>query len=159
MVTAIPGARGLFSTMQEALRHEKGNRVRLRGPVHHFLQDFRVIAADLTTRPTRITELIPGDPVIYGAVDAAGTGMGGVLFLPPNQTQTDDQPVLWRAPFPSKACAATASHLRKSYRRHQQQRPGTGRNNCPARHNGPEHGYARAHLTHLLRQHSCRSLA
>jgi hypothetical protein len=92
MVAAIPGARGLFSTMQEALRHEKDNRVRLRGPVHDFLHDFRVLAQDLAGRPSRIAELIPGDPVVYGAVDAASPGMGGVLFLPPTNWPTTTKP-------------------------------------------------------------------
>ena len=48
MVLAIPGARGMFSTLQEAFRHhDKHNRLRLTKSVHGFLQDFRRLASDL----------------------------------------------------------------------------------------------------------------
>ena len=41
MVMAIPGARGLFSTLQEAFRHpEEPHRLKLRQHVHDFLADF-----------------------------------------------------------------------------------------------------------------------
>jgi hypothetical protein len=61
MVLAIPGGRGLFSVLQEALkkRCDNGTRVRLTPVVHSVLQDFRWLATDLGRRPTRIAELIP----------------------------------------------------------------------------------------------------
>ena len=40
------------------------------------------MAADIAARPTRIAELIPGPPHIIGACDAAGSGMGGIFFVP-----------------------------------------------------------------------------
>ena len=101
MSIAIPGAKGLFSLLQEAFRHEETGRHRLRltGKLHSFLQDFRWLASDIAARPTRIAELIPDLlPATLGACDAAGTGMGGIHFIPgPSGAIT---PILWRAPFP-----------------------------------------------------------
>jgi len=99
MVTAIPGARGLFSTLQEAFRHQEDQRPRLRlhRHVHDFSEDFRWLAASLSTRPTRTAELVPAlTPHATGACDAAATGMGGVHFVP---TTDKILPVLWRQPF------------------------------------------------------------
>ena len=98
MVIAIPGARGLFSTLQEAFRHteEKGKRIRLHKHVHAFLDDFRWLARDLASRPTRIAEVIPSAPSTRGACDASGLGMGGVHFVP---TSKGVLPLMWRAKF------------------------------------------------------------
>jgi len=77
MAIALPGARGLFSLLQEAFRHKEQDRpqVRLTRRVHSFLQDFRWMARDISNRPTQIAELLPGPPSIVGACDAAGSGM------------------------------------------------------------------------------------
>jgi len=97
MMMALPGSRGLFSTLQEAFSHrEKHNRLRLNTATHDFLDDFRWLAQDLTGRPTRIQELVPQPPTYIGSCDASGQGMGGVWF-PPNRHATA---LLWRAPFP-----------------------------------------------------------
>ena len=100
MALAIPGARGLFSLLQEAFRHEESTRPRLRltRAAHGFLNDFRWLAQDLSARPTRIAELIPTKPSVVGACDAAGTGMGGVFFVPSHDGSI--QPYLWRHAFP-----------------------------------------------------------
>jgi hypothetical protein len=58
MSIAIPGSRGLFSLLQEALRHqEPGARIRLSQGVHDCLDDFRWIAHDLASRPTRLYDI------------------------------------------------------------------------------------------------------
>ena len=45
MVLAIPGGKGLFSTLQEAFRHPTdGGRLKLTKNVHAFLADFRWLA-------------------------------------------------------------------------------------------------------------------
>ena len=81
MLLGLPGAKGLFSVLQEALRHTSDKRVRLSRVVHTFLDDFRWLAQDLASRPTRLAEILPQEPSAIGAVDAAGTGMGGVWFV------------------------------------------------------------------------------
>jgi hypothetical protein len=66
--------------------------------VYSLLQDFRGLASDLTRRPTRIAELVPASlPATLGAQDAAGSGMGGVHFVPLPSGEV--QPLLWRSPF------------------------------------------------------------
>ena len=99
MSIAIPGARGLFSVLQEAFRHVEKDRPRLRltKQVHDFLADFKWLANDISSRPTRIAELIPDTPATLGAVDAAGEGMGGVHFIP---SEGRIIPILWRRKFP-----------------------------------------------------------
>jgi hypothetical protein len=100
MVLAIPVGRGLFSVLQEVLKHrcDNGSRVRLTSGVHSVLQDFRGLARDLARRPTRIAELVPASlPATLGAQDAARQGMGGFHFVP--LPHGDVQPLLWRSPF------------------------------------------------------------
>jgi hypothetical protein len=85
MVLAIPGGRGLFSVLQEVLKHrcDNGMRLRLTSGVHSVLQNFRGLASDLAWRPMCIAELVPASlPATLGAQDAAGSGMGGVHFVP-----------------------------------------------------------------------------
>jgi hypothetical protein len=85
MVLAIPRDRGFFSVLQEVLKHwcDNGHRVRLTAGVHSVLHDFRWLASDLSRHPTRIAELVPASlPATLGAQDAAGSGMGGVHFVP-----------------------------------------------------------------------------
>jgi hypothetical protein len=127
MSIAIPGSRGLFSLLHEALRHqEPGARIRLSQGVHDCLDDFRWIANDLADRPTRLYEIVPQThPELLGAQDACGYGMGGVWFPVSQQLQSrptaspssanekrvdddscsplapsrDKGPILWRARF------------------------------------------------------------
>ena len=106
MSIALQGCAGLFSVLQEAFRHEEKDRPRLRlsKTLHGFLDDFRWLAKDLTSRPTRIAELIPDQsPRTEGGCDAAGAGMGGVHFIPtiPEATKDDVIPILWRHRFPN----------------------------------------------------------
>jgi hypothetical protein len=87
--------------LQDAFRHPKthGQRLQLNKHVHSFLQDFRWLARDLSQQMTHIHEIIPYHPSTLGTCDAAGMRMGGVRFLPTNDSAP--QPILWRAPFPT----------------------------------------------------------
>jgi hypothetical protein len=58
----IPGAIGLFSVLQEAFRNQTDNRIRLSPSVHAFLDDFRWLVQDLSSRPTRLAEILPRAP-------------------------------------------------------------------------------------------------
>ena len=102
MVLAIPGSRGMFSTLQTAFQHpdHTGRRLRLSTTVHDFLDDLRWLAAELGNRPTRIAETMATAPSSVGACDAAGTGMGGVIFLPSANHASPYHSILWREPFP-----------------------------------------------------------
>lgn len=109
MTPALPGARGLFSILQDTLRQRSNNRLRLTRQVFDCLADFRLIADSLRNRPTRLRELVPvGAPYALGACDACLRGMGGVWFLP------HQGPVVWRAAFPpaiQRALATSANRL------------------------------------------------
>jgi len=107
MAIAILGTRGLFSTLQEAFRNTADNhRIKLSRPVHDFLRDFPWLALDLARRPTRIGEVIPVTPCTHGACDAAGSGMGGVHFIP---SRNKILPILWRQQFPTNMTKALVS--------------------------------------------------
>jgi hypothetical protein len=108
MVLAVPGLRGLFSLLQEALRHESKQRIRITTHMHDFLDDVRWVVQDLHARPTRLRELVDTPPAAIGASDAAGPGMGGVLFVRDATTGTT-HPLLWRAPFPLEVQQAIVS--------------------------------------------------
>jgi hypothetical protein len=91
---AIPGSSGLFSALQWALNQAGENRVRLNAYVRSNLDAFGRLAASLCTRPTHLAELVPEDPILLGATDAAKPGMGGVFF---DHTGCG---YVWREPFP-----------------------------------------------------------
>ena len=90
---AIPGSGGLFSTMQLALNRAKGHRVRITRHLREHISDFARLSADLCARPTYLAEIVPQEPTLLGATDAAKAGMGGVFF------DADGQPFVWRQPF------------------------------------------------------------
>ena len=54
--TALPGSRGLSSTLQDALRKGNRHRICLNRTVFQSLADFRAIADSLRDRPTRFRE-------------------------------------------------------------------------------------------------------
>ena len=81
---ALPGSRGLFSFMQEALLNTNmKHRLYLKKSVHEALQDFRWLLNDIASRPTRIAEIVPLAPSALGYHDASGTGAGGIWFPTP----------------------------------------------------------------------------
>ena len=91
--------------MQNALRTKKAGRIALHKGVHDALEDFRWMHADISTRPTRIAELVPLHPVAEGHHDASGMGAGGVWFpsasAPPRAGYTS-QPIVWQHQWPQR---------------------------------------------------------
>ena len=103
MSIALPGSRHLFSHMQHALSARTGTRINLNKGVHHALADFKWILNDISSRPTRIAELVPMLSSAEGHHDASGTGAGGVWFPAPHLTPRqgyDHRPLLWRLKWP-----------------------------------------------------------
>jgi hypothetical protein len=99
MVLALPGGRGLFSTLYTGITTTtQQKRVRISRPIRDSLLDFMALATDLCNRPTRLGEIVDSVPVAYGTADASGQGMGGIWL----SALPDFCPLLWRAPFPSK---------------------------------------------------------
>jgi hypothetical protein len=119
MSIALPASRGLFSSLQAALRTRQGTCLRLDKGFHDALNDFRWIQEDLSKRPTRLQELVPVAPTLVGAHDASGIGAGGIWMpgphaiprharvksITPEGTLRQHQlkeprPILWRHCFP-----------------------------------------------------------
>jgi hypothetical protein len=97
MVLALPGGRGLFSSLYTGLTQSStsDSRIRITTPIRDSLLDLQHLASDLAARPTRIGEVVDTLPVAYSAADACGLGMGGI-WLSPDPMFT---PLLWRSPF------------------------------------------------------------
>ena len=93
---AIPGSAGLFGALQLALKASNGNRVRINQSLRRHLDTFAALAASLSSRPTHLAEIVPQEPTLVGATDAAKAGMGGVYY------DSDGTPYVWRQPFPDK---------------------------------------------------------
>ena len=91
---AIPGSAGLFSALQWAQNQAGNNRIRINAFVRSSLDAFGRLAASLCSRPTHLAELVPQQPSLLGATDAAKAGMGGIFF------DADGQGYYWRHPFP-----------------------------------------------------------
>ena len=95
MAPALPGTRGLFSILQEALQRSDRHRIRITKHVLDMVSNFRALADSLHTRPTRLQELVPVTPSCIGASDASGGEMGGVWFSASGHIG----PRLWRQRF------------------------------------------------------------
>ena len=80
MILALPGGVGCLSWLQETLK-TANKRVYLNQHFHDAIEDFKWLAEDISSRPTRLAEVVPEAPTLVGTVDASGTGMGGV-WLP-----------------------------------------------------------------------------
>ena len=104
MSIALPGSRNLFSQLQQALSAKIGTRIALKKGVHQALKDFKWILDDISSRPTRIAELIPLLSAAEGHHDASGKGAGGVWFLSPDlipRQGFDSRPLIWRLEWPT----------------------------------------------------------
>ena len=80
MLLALPGGVGSLSWLQAKLK-AANQRIYLNTRFHDAIDDFRWLADDICSRPTRIAEVVTEAPTNTGTVDAAGKGMGGV-WLP-----------------------------------------------------------------------------
>ncbi|EJK54551.1 hypothetical protein THAOC_25810, partial [Thalassiosira oceanica] len=80
MIIAIPGGVGCLSWLQERLKSAP-DRIYLNNQFKDAIDDFKWLANDITSRPTRIGEIVPEVPVYVGCSDASGLGAGGV-WLP-----------------------------------------------------------------------------
>ena len=98
--TAIRGSAGLLSSLQVAQHQTTDNRVRITAFVRSNLDAFGRLAASLCSRPTHLAELVPQQPTLLGATDAARAGMGGMYF------DHTGQGYYWRYPFPPDVQAA-----------------------------------------------------
>merc|ERR1739841_371863 len=104
MSLALPGARNLFSHLQEALTGKHNQRIVLRKGVHDSIRDFKWMLRDISRRPTRIAELVPLPPSALGYHDASGIGAGGVWTVASHvnpRGTTSCQPLVRRLTWPA----------------------------------------------------------
>ena len=95
---AIPGAEGMISHIQAALvKAGSSNRIKVDRSTRDNLHDWKLLAEDISTRPTSIAEVVRHPLSIWQATDAAKAGMGGVVFDLTKQAE----PIVWRQRFPA----------------------------------------------------------
>ena len=81
MSLAIPGSRGCFLFLQDALQPDK-KIISITKVIKDQLKDFSWLAKDLVDRPTHLAKIVPSPPTYFGSMDSAKGGMGGVWFPP-----------------------------------------------------------------------------
>ena len=84
MSLALPGLRNIFSSMQNVLALKTGSCLALDKGVHHALEDFQWMQENISTRPTRIAEVVPLPPVAKRHHNASRLGAGGIWFSGPH---------------------------------------------------------------------------
>ena len=78
---AIPGAEGIFSHIQAALvKAGSSYLIKVDRSKRDELCDWKLLARDIATWPTSISEVVRHPPFIWQATDAAKSGMGGGDF-------------------------------------------------------------------------------
>lgn len=103
----LTGSEGQFSLLQEALteaqRRPRDHRVRVTGERKQQLELLLDYLQSHEKRPALLEELVPGEDVHVGTVDAAKAGRGGVWFT------EDGRAIVWRAPYSPEVQAQVIS--------------------------------------------------
>ena len=79
---AVAGAHGTITCLQHALRQACGRQLPLSTASHNELSTCRQLVQELTNRPMHLCEIDPFHSNWEDAMDASGTGMGGVCQDP-----------------------------------------------------------------------------
>ena len=106
MAIALPGTRGLFSHMQEALRHVEVKRVVLTRGAHQALAYFRWLLEDLSKLPTRVYEIMTLQTIMGGYHNASGYMCGGSVLPGPTAVPRTPKPqpsAMTTSPEPTRA--------------------------------------------------------
>jgi len=103
---ALYGAKHLFSTLQHALRDQRGRRIRLTALIRASLLDWTILASTANSLPVPLHTVVPHPPHIIGATDASKQGMGGFYII---QSTQGPEYYLWRAAFPPSISNALTS--------------------------------------------------
>ena len=108
MSLVIPGSKGCFSFLQDALK-PRLHKVDITTVVRNQLRDFLWLDRDVVARPTHLAKVVLSSPTYLGSMDAAKNGMGGVWFpqdikfpgaIQPHASNSLTFPVLRRQKFP-----------------------------------------------------------
>jgi hypothetical protein len=89
--------------MQHALKSKRGSRIALKKGVHQSITDFKWLLKNISTRPTRIAEVVPLLASAVGHHDASADGAGGVWFIADHihtRKGYHHRPVVWNFTWP-----------------------------------------------------------
>ena len=93
LAVAIPGSQGLLGALQLALNRCTSNRIRINQELKDHIYELARLSSSLRERPTYLAEIVPQEPTLLGATDAAKVGMGGIFY------DSKGSAYLWRHPF------------------------------------------------------------
>jgi hypothetical protein len=81
LATCVPAGRGLLSECEKHGTGQNKQWVYLRKGtlLHQELQGWQTLIREITTAPTKCSELVTGHPHVIGIVDAALEGVGGIV--------------------------------------------------------------------------------
>lgn len=106
---------------------------------HDFLDNFHWISCSLRECAIHFFKIIPMGPCVIGTTDASCMGMGGIIFIPTNNSmpkQPNYQAWTWNSAFPMDIVDSLV-FLWESRRHNQQQQTRTGRNHHSTRRDCP----------------------
>ena len=78
----IPGGRGLFTTIWQAMANVKGGWIKLSPELKATFSDFKWLFQEIANHPINVAQLVPRLPHIQGFTDACKYGAGGVWIIP-----------------------------------------------------------------------------
>jgi hypothetical protein len=100
----LPMGKSLLSPAFAAMRNDPAT-IPLTTYIKQCLSDWTTLLHQLSSRPTKVRELIQSTPTYVGYVDACAFGAGGVWF----SGTTTIQPTVWRIQFPKYVIANLVS--------------------------------------------------
>ena len=78
----IPGGRGLFTTIWQAIKNAKGGWIELSPELKATFSDSKWNFQEIANHPINVAQLVPRLPHIQGFTDACKYGAGGIWIIP-----------------------------------------------------------------------------
>ena len=94
----IPGGRGLFTTIWQAMANAKGGWIKLSPELKATFSDFKWLFQEIANHPINVAQLVPRLPHIQGFTDACKYGAGGVWIIP--LANGTNRYIYWAVDFP-----------------------------------------------------------
>ena len=94
----IPGGRGLFTTIWQAMATNRGGWIKLTPQLKATFSDFKWLFQEIANHPINVAQLVPRLPHIQGFTDACKHGAGGVWIIP--LANFTNRNVYWSVDFP-----------------------------------------------------------
>ena len=105
----IPGGRGLFTTIWQAMANTHGGWIKLTPQLKATFSDFKWLFQEIANHPINVAQLVPRLPHIKGFTDACKYAAGGVWIIP--LANGKNRYVYWSVAFPATVVSQFDSDL------------------------------------------------